>query len=66
MAEIDVWGVFVPTLLFQALAALLLQNATSRLLARFDLHRRLWHPTLFDAALFVLFLGGLTALTARM
>jgi hypothetical protein len=62
IAEIDVFGVFVPALLAWVLLAVLLTALLRRGLQRLGLLRHVWHPPLFDAALFVLLLGAIVAL----
>jgi hypothetical protein len=57
--EIDIYGLFVPSLFAFMAVAFLLQAAVSRILLRAGLHRRIWHPPLFNASLFVIFLGGI-------
>lgn len=57
--DFDVFGVFLPRLLVLGLAALLLSMLVRRLLARAGAYRMIWHPALFDLALFVICLGAL-------
>ena len=64
--ELDLYGVFVPTLLAFAGAAWLVTIVLRRLLAATGFYRLVWHRPLFDTALFVLVLGGLVALLSRM
>lgn len=60
-AEFDILGVYVPSLLVWAVLALALSGLLRRIFTRAGLYRRLWHPPLFDAAVFILLLGGLVA-----
>lgn len=62
--EFDILGVYVPSLLIWMLLALLLGSLVRRGLARAGLYRHIWHPPLFDAAIFLLLLGGIVAATA--
>ena len=62
IAEIDILGVFVPALLAWVVLALLLAAVLRRGLGRLGLYRHVWHPPLFDAAVFLLLLGGIVAL----
>jgi hypothetical protein len=55
--EVSLGGVFVPTLLLLAVAALALSFALGRLLAAFGLYRFLAYRALVDLSLFVLVLG---------
>lgn len=55
--EISLGGVFVPTLLVLALAALALSFVVTRLLSAFSLYRFVAYRALVDLSLFVLLLG---------
>lgn len=61
-AELDIGGLLVPTLLLSMLAAWLLMLPLRRLLGRLGTYRLVWHPPLFDLALFVMLTAGLAAL----
>jgi hypothetical protein len=63
--EIDVYGVFVPTLLVWVGATLPLTAGLRRMLRRFGLYRLVWHRPLFDLALLVIVLGGVVAVATR-
>jgi hypothetical protein len=64
-AEISLHGLYVPTLLLLALAALVCTRILGRLLLRLGLYRLVWHPALFDFALFGILLGGFSILVTR-
>ena len=66
IAEFHVFGLLVPSLLAWALPALLLEVPLRRLLARAGVYRLVWHPPLFDAALYLILLGGVVALADRI
>ncbi len=55
--ELDIDGVFVPSLAAWMLIAFLLSAVLRRVLARCGFYRLVWHRPLFDLALFVLLLG---------
>ena len=57
--EFSLHGVFIPTLLILMLVAFALQNGLRVLLIRVGAYRHIWHPPLFNLALYVLVLGGL-------
>ena len=57
--DFDIFGVFVPRILVLALLAYILNLVLRRVLAGIGLYRLVWHPALFDLALFVLLLGGI-------
>ena len=60
--EFSLHGVFIPTLMGLMLAAFLVFLGLHQLLLRADVYRRVWHPPLFNFALYVLVLGALFAL----
>ncbi len=64
IGEVSLYGIYVPPLLLLALLALLVSRVLSGLLARAGLYRLVWHPALFDLALFVIVLGGLSFLSS--
>lgn len=57
-AEIDIFGVYLPTFLLLALAAMGVTRLISRVLTRVGLGRLIWHRALFDLALFILVTGA--------
>jgi protein-S-isoprenylcysteine O-methyltransferase Ste14 len=65
-AELSLYGLYVPTLLLLAVLALICTRALGRLLMHLGFYRLVWHPALFEFALFVILLGGFsTFLTTR-
>jgi hypothetical protein len=62
MGEIDVYGVFVPSLLVWVAAALPITAGLRRVLRWLGFYRLVWHRPLFDLALLVVVLGGVVAL----
>ena len=63
--EIDIEGVLVSPLLVCMLIAFVLNALLRRILAWTGLYRFVWHRALFDAALYVVLLGGVFALTSH-
>jgi hypothetical protein len=57
--DFSLFGVFVPKILVLALVAYGLNLVLKRVLAGAGVYRLVWHPALFDLALFVLVLSGL-------
>lgn len=57
--DIDLFGVIVPSLLLWSIIAYVLARTLSRLIARAGCYRHIWHPSLFDFALFVCLVTGL-------
>lgn len=60
IGAIDLWGVYLPWLMVLAVVAMLVMWGLRRLLAAFGVYRWVWHPALFDTALYVLVLYGLS------
>jgi len=57
--ELDLFGVLVPSLLLWSVLAFVLARIISRLIARAGLYRRIWHPALFDFALYICLVASL-------
>ncbi|MEA9752965.1 DUF1656 domain-containing protein [Xanthomonas campestris pv. raphani] len=64
--EFSLYGVFVPTLLALMTLAYLLNSAVGVLLTRAGAYRHIWHPALFNLALYIALLGGLFSLMRWM
>ena len=61
--ELDVYGVFVPSLLVWVVAALALTAGLRRMLRWFGFYRLVWHRPLFDLALLVIVLGAVVSIS---
>ena len=57
--QLDLFGVLVPSLLLWSVVAYALARLVSNLIARAGLYRRIWHPALFDVALYVCLIASL-------
>jgi hypothetical protein len=64
IGELDIGGVFVPSLLVAAMIAFCLSTAVRLGLRRLQLYRFVWHAGLFDVALFVVLLWVTAVVTA--
>ena len=64
--EFSLYGVFVPTLLGLMLLAYLLKSGLRVVLQRTGAYRHIWHPALFNLAVYVTVLGGLFSLMRWM
>lgn len=60
-AEISLYGLYVPTILLLCLVALACTRACARMLMQLGFYRLVWHPALFDFALFFILLGSLSS-----
>ena len=61
--EINIGGVLFAPMLGYALAAALIWGVLRYALMRLSFYRFVWYPPLFNAALYVVLLGGLVAAT---
>ena len=57
--QLDLFGVLLPSLLLWNVLAFVLARIVSKLIARAGLYRRIWHPALFDFALYVCLVSSL-------
>jgi len=57
--QLDLFGVIVPSVLLWGVLAYVLARAVSRLMGRIGLYRHVWHPALFDFALYVCIVASL-------
>jgi hypothetical protein len=64
--EVNLGGVFLPAALLWAGLAFLLSSVTSRVLGRLGFYALVWHRAWFDAALFVLLWGAISAVAYHM
>ncbi|OZI61089.1 DUF1656 domain-containing protein [Bordetella genomosp. 11] len=58
IGEVSLYGIYMPWLLILAILTLGLSWFVRRLLALTGVYRLVWHPALFDLALYVLLLYG--------
>lgn len=65
IGEIDIGGVFTPTLLVWTVVALVLGMPLRWILSRLGVYRLVWHRGLFDLSLLIILLGAVTALSAK-
>jgi len=66
MLEINLQGVYVPAPLVWAGVAFVLCGLFDRLLSRTRLYRLVWHRGLFDAAVFVILWGAISAVAYHL
>ncbi|MTV16216.1 MULTISPECIES: DUF1656 domain-containing protein [Bradyrhizobium] len=57
--ELDLFGVLVPSLVLWSVIAFVLARIISKLITRAGLYSQIWHPALFDFALFMCLVTGL-------
>jgi apolipoprotein N-acyltransferase len=63
--EIDIFGVLAPSLLLWLVAAYALLALLRAGLERTGFYRAVWHPALFDLAVYVCLLGGIVYLSSE-
>lgn len=63
--EIDLYGIFIPGLLVWAACAFALSTGLRHVLAGAGFYRMVWHPALFDLALFFVVLTAIVFAVAR-
>ncbi|HJU49472.1 MAG TPA: DUF1656 domain-containing protein [Pseudogulbenkiania sp.] len=63
IGEVDIYGVFIPSLLVLMLLALAVTGCLRFVLMRLGVYKIVWHSSLFNFALYVIVLGGTVALT---
>jgi hypothetical protein len=61
--ELDLFGVIVPSLLLWSVIAYALARVLSRVIARAGLYRHVWHPALFDFALYICLVASLISVS---
>ena len=57
--HLNIYGVYVPMLLVLMLVAYLVKSLLGTLLQRLGFYRWVWHPPLFNLALYIMVLGAL-------
>ena len=66
IGELNIDGVFIAPLAVWALVALGVNLVLRRVLMQLGLYRMVWHPALFDTALFVILWALVAALSAHL
>ncbi|HEY1609268.1 MAG TPA: DUF1656 domain-containing protein [Paraburkholderia sp.] len=66
IGEIDILGVFVPSVLVLMLIAYLVNLVIRAGLARIGFYRLVWHRSVFDLSIYVLVLGALVVVSHRL
>ena len=57
IGEINVYGIYIPWGILMLLGAIGVTRIISHTLARFGFYRFVWHPALFDFAVFIIVMG---------
>ncbi|WP_050419190.1 DUF1656 domain-containing protein [Bradyrhizobium tropiciagri] len=64
--ELDLFGVIVPSFLLWGVVAYILTRVAARVLARAGLYRHVWHGALFNFALYVCLVAGLSFISREL
>jgi protein AaeX len=64
-AEVNVFGVYVAPISVMMVAAWMVTIALRRAAARFGLMPHVWHPALFEFAIFMIVLSSMVLIAAR-
>jgi len=64
--ELDIDGVFLSSVLVSALIALAASFVLRRVLSKVGAYRLVWHPALFDTALFVILWAAVVAVPSPL
>lgn len=64
--HLNIYGVYVPMLLVVMLVAYLVKSVLGTLFQRLGFYRWVWHPPLFNLALYIMVLGALFNLSAGL
>jgi hypothetical protein len=57
--QLDLFGVIVPSLLLWSAVAYVLARSVTKVMGRAGVYRHVWHPALFDFAIYVCILTSL-------
>ncbi|MGO4685365.1 DUF1656 domain-containing protein [Hyphomicrobium sp. 2TAF46] len=57
-AELNIFGIFVPSILACAIIAYVAMSMTARGLRYLGIYRFVWHPSLFNLCIYVCLLGA--------
>lgn len=62
--ELNLYGIYVPWGLVMALVAIIVARIIGYFLARTGFYRFVWHPALFDFAIFIIVMGCFLLITS--
>ncbi|OZI34376.1 hypothetical protein CAL29_12695 [Bordetella genomosp. 10] len=66
IGEFNIYGIYMPWLLVLAFLTLFVSWFVRRVLARLGMYRVVWHPALFDLALYVVLLYGVVLISPHI
>lgn len=66
IGEIDLYGVFIPSLLAWAIIGFIASLLVRRVLAKLGLYKYVWHRPLFDIALVIVLVGAVVSIANKI
>jgi hypothetical protein len=63
--ELDIYGIFIPSLLAWAVLGFVASIFVRRVLAKIGFYKYIWHRPLFDIALVVVLIGVVVVITNK-
>jgi uncharacterized membrane protein len=66
IGEIDIYGVFIPSLLAWAIIGFVASLFVRRLLAKLGFYKYVWHRPLFDIALVIVLVGVVVSIANKI
>jgi Protein of unknown function (DUF1656) len=66
IGEINIGGVFIPSIVIWSIIAFVILYLIRRILAYYQCYQWIWQQALFNTALFIILLGGITFLVTAL
>jgi hypothetical protein len=66
IGEIDIYGVFIPSLLAWAVIAFVISLFVRHVLAELGFYKYVWHRPLFDIALVIVLVGAVVSIANKI
>jgi hypothetical protein len=63
--ELDLYGIFIPSLLVWSIIAFVVSIFVRRLLAKLGFYQYVWHRPLFDVALLIVLIGAVAMIANK-
>jgi hypothetical protein len=63
--ELDLYGIFIPSLLVWSIIAFVVSIFVRRLLAKLGFYKYVWHRPLFDVALLIVLIGAVAMIANK-
>jgi hypothetical protein len=66
IGEINIYGVFIPSLLAWAVIGFMVSLLVRRVLAKLGFYKYVWHRPLFDIALVIVLVGAVASIANKI